>query len=150
YFKTQDLWPTWFGPTGPDPLSRAQLGGSGTTTVSYAAFADLTYELTPKWFFTAGARYSRDEVQDSFYNNTAFAVAPLVPYSRVDAPDLNDDHITPRFVLRYEPTDTSSIYASYTRGYKAGIIDVGGGNTHHVQPEDIEAYEVGYKFDNHA
>ena len=58
--------------------------------------------------------------------------------------------VTPRLVLRYKPDDHSSIYASYTKGYKAGILDVGGGTGDRVNPEDINAFEVGYKYDDRA
>jgi iron complex outermembrane receptor protein len=49
-------------------------------------------------------------------------------------------------VLRYKPTDSSSVYASYTRGYKAGILNVGGSSQKPVEPETNDAFEVGYKF----
>ena len=52
-------------------------------------------------------------------------------------------------VLRYKPTDEMSIYASYSKGYKAAFLDLGGGVTNRtVKPEKIDAYEVGLKFDN--
>jgi len=51
-------------------------------------------------------------------------------------------------VLRYKPSEDSSIYASYTRGYKAGILNVGGLSQEPIKPETIDAFEGGYKFDN--
>ena len=61
---------------------------------------------------------------------------------------LKKDTVTPRVVLRYKPTDESSVYASFTRGYKAGILNVGGLSQQPVKPETINAYEVGYKYDD--
>lgn len=60
------------------------------------------------------------------------------------------DRITPRLVLRYEPNDVSSIYASYTQGYKAPILNVGGGQLEdiNVDAEEINSYEVGYKYES--
>lgn len=140
YFSNKDIWRTRFGtPTPANPLASIALGGSGTTTKTYAAFADLTYEITPQLFVTAGARYSHDVVDDPYY---------IAPFSGVQTfvPNLKDDKVTPRFVLRYKPSEESSIYASFTMGYKAGILDVGGATGNIVKPEDIKSYEVGYKY----
>ena len=76
---------------------------------------------------------------------------------QIKVPSINSTKATPRAVLRYALTDDSSVYASYTEGYKAAILDVGGScqdsfdnfKCNNVQPEDVHAYEVGYKFDNH-
>jgi iron complex outermembrane receptor protein len=58
-------------------------------------------------------------------------------------------------VVRYKPTDQTSIYASFTKGYKAAISDVGGScqipltnyTCNDVKPEDVNAYEVGFKYE---
>lgn len=128
--------------------TRVRAGGSGTRTSSYAAFLDATYEITPKLFITAGARYSHDSVTNAYYcqPGTGCTVAPKVP-------DISGDKVTPRVVVRYKPSEESSIYASYTKGYKAAIIDVGGSCQagpafvcNDVKPEDVDAFEVGFKY----
>lgn len=142
YLNTDDEWKTLIGTPGPQaPFAGIPLGGSGTTTESYAAFADLTYELMPNLFLTAGARYSHDVVKNAFF---------IVPFSGVQTPvpELTGDRVTPRVVLRYKPTDQSSVYASFAMGYKAGILDVGGSTGNRVRPEEINAFEVGYKYDD--
>ncbi len=71
-------------------------------------------------------------------------------------PSINSTKTTPRAVLRYALTDNSSVYASFAEGYKAAILDVGGScqdsfdnyMCNNVNPEDVHAYEVGYKFEN--
>ena len=50
-------------------------------------------------------------------------------------------------MLRYKPTEESSVYASYARGYKAGILNVGGDSERPVAPETNDAFEVGYKYE---
>ena len=130
-------------------------GGSGTNTQTIAAFLDATYEITPNLFLTAGLRYSHDSVTDAYYNVGA-SVNPLA--------SISSNHLTPRAVLRYKPNDQSSIYASYTQGYKSSVIDAGGTCQNptniptpqnptgagfvcnNVQPEKIHAYEIGYKY----
>lgn len=142
YFTNKDAWRTRLGtPTATDRLASIPLGGSGTDTRSYAAFADLTYAITPQLFLTAGARYSHDVVDSAYY---------IMPFSatRTYVPDLKKDKVTPRVVLRFKPSEESSIYASFTKGYKAGILDVGGNTGNRVEPEDINAYEAGFKYDD--
>ncbi|MCI4592030.1 TonB-dependent receptor [Sphingobium sp. BYY-5] len=142
YFRNRDHWGTRLGqPSAADPLASIAMGGSGTDTRSYAAFADATYTLADRLFLTVGARYSHDEVRDPYY---------IVPFSgvRTYVPVLKGDKVTPRAVLRFKPSEESSVYASYSKGYKAGILDVGGNTGNRVAPEDIDAYEVGFKFDD--
>jgi len=158
YFQISDQWDVYASFASPF----IPFGGSTTTTTSYAAFVDGTYQIADRWYVTAGARYSNDTVSDaSFRTNqsTTFYEGPngeIIPVDRnvtppgstINVDDLHNDSVTPRFVLRYEPNDVSSIYASYTRGYKAGILNVGGLSQQPVAPEEINAYEIGYKFDN--
>jgi iron complex outermembrane receptor protein len=139
-----------FGPFPYIPLSngRVPFGGSSTTTQSYAYYLDGTYELIPnKFYFTAGARLSHDIVDNAYWNSTYFR-------TRNYQPSISSNKVTPRAVFRYKPTDRSSVYASFSEGYKARIIDVGGScqdppayKCNPIQPEDVYAYEVGYKFE---
>lgn len=156
YFQVRDTWDVGasfaLAPFLP-------FGGSSTNTKSYAAFADLTYQVSDRFFITAGARYSHDVVGDAYFRTNFTTTSYLgpngesipftgAPETPIPVNDLKNDSITPRVVLRYKPTADSSIYASYTRGYKAGILNVGGLSQEPIKPEKIDAFEVGYKFDN--
>lgn len=156
YNQTRDTWDVnaAFGGT---PFG--DFGGSSTMTKSYAAFADLTYEFGDRFFITLGGRYSRDIVTDAYFKTNFTTVAyegsngqsipsTVAPETKIFAEDLKNDSLTPRLVLRYKPSADSSIYGSYTRGYKAGILNVGGLSLQPVSPEEINAFELGYKFDN--
>jgi len=120
------------GPLIPGP-------GSNTDTVSAAVFADATYQLTDKFFITGGLRYSHDEVKDVYQIN--------FDQSHTTAPNVTGNKVIPRVVLRYAFTPDSSVYASYTQGYKGTIYDLGGAvPLHPVQPESMNAFEIGYKY----
>ena len=120
--------------------------GSSSTSQSIAAYADLTYEVTPKLFITAGLRYAHDSEGD-VRSQAAFSVNNNATQANLDT--VKGNRFTPRAVLRYKPTDQMSIYASYSKGYKAAFLDLGGGVTNRtVKPEKIDAYEAGVKFDN--
>ncbi len=162
-FGNVDTYLTFADVSGGVPISPpARIGGSSTNTQSFAAFVDATYELTPRLFLTAGARYSHDEVIDAYFNSATFpANVTHDPSIGFPVPSIRSNHVTPRAVIRFKPDDRSSLYASFTEGYKASIIDVGGscqdsssnfGNPpftcNPIKPEKIDSYEVGYKFDN--
>lgn len=157
YFSNKDRYQTFYDMGGAfrDPTGPNRAGGSSTTTKSYAAFIDATYELTPQLFVTAGARYAHDTVTNaSFVRGPATNRVPgLVETFAI--PSIKNDKVTPRFVLRYKPTEQASIYASYTQGYKSAVIDAGGTCQNppdfvcnDIEPEQVHAYEVGAKFSN--
>jgi len=163
YFTNRDAWQTYIDTAtqvrSNTPLTAGgnRLGGSGTETESFAEFGDVTYELTPQWFVTVGARFSHDNVVNAYYNPNPGN--PLFPNSNTNIPvaSIDGNKVTPRAVVRYKPTDQSSIYASFSEGYKAAIIDVGGScqdgpafKCNPIKPETVDAYEVGYKFETHG
>ncbi len=126
--------------------SRSFEFGSSSVSQSIAAYADLTYEVSPKFFITAGARYAHDWQKD--VRSQAF-FQPNVIATPANLDTVKGDRVTPRVVLRYKPTEEMSVYASYSKGYKAAFLDLGGGTTNRtVKPEKIDAFEVGLKFDN--
>lgn len=129
--------------------------GSSTTSTSLAAYADGTYEVISDWFLTAGVRYSHDTVSKAYYQTDIGAPAPgpggvpQLPVADVPVGGIDGNKVTPRAVVRWKPTDASSLYASYTEGYKAAVLNVGCGCATANVPatdEKINAYEVGYKY----
>jgi iron complex outermembrane receptor protein len=106
-------------------------------TDSYSAFADGTYRIIDNLFLTGGVRLEDEKAIGSFDSI-------LSGYSTTSA-NKTFRSVTPRAVLRYELTPHSNLYASYSRGYKAGVFNATGLSTTPVNPETINAYEVGYK-----
>ncbi|WP_417621319.1 TonB-dependent receptor [Parasphingorhabdus sp.] len=154
YFRVRDTWDV-DASFGLAPFF--DFGGSSTTTTSYAAFLDVTYELTDRLFLTAGGRYSHDIVDDAYFTANPFTTSYIgpndetvpfngAPGTRIAVDKLKNDSFTPRAAIRFKPDERSSLYASYTRGYKAGILNVGGLSQQPVEPEEIDAFELGYKY----
>lgn len=141
YFQNRDTYETFVDNTG-----RVPLGGSSTLTRSYAAFADVTWEFSPQLFLTAGGRLAHDEIDDAYFIRPFSGVRTFVTDAQAAA--VRGEKFTPRVVLRYKPTEDSSLYASYSKGYKAGILDVGASTGNPVSPEDVDAFEIGYKYDD--
>ncbi|WP_230291375.1 TonB-dependent receptor [Croceicoccus sp. Ery5] len=148
YLFNSDRYETYVDNGVAQGFGRFRLGGSEAPTRSYAAFIDATYEVTPSLFVTAGLRYAHDTIEDAYYN---------VGTDEFYVDDVKGDKFTPRLVVRYKPGDSSSIYASYAKGYKAAILDVGGScqnppdfSCNDISPEDVDAFELGFKTDNGA
>ncbi len=91
----------------------------------WAGYIDATYAFSEQFDVGAGLRYSRD-VKD-------FGIQGLAPVSQLgnafalgfNSTDFltakdNWDALTPRFILRYRPNDDWLVFASATRGFKAG------------------------------
>ncbi len=186
-FENKDIYKTFFSDVGaavlspfvaipgvampgvpfPTPL---RIGGSGTTVRTIAGFLDATYEISPQLFLTAGARYSHDSVTGAYFNGFSApdGLAPGDATFPHKLKSISGNKLTPRVVLRYKPSDQSSIYASYTQGFKSAIIDAGGTCQNpvnlptpenptgagficsNIKPEKINAYEIGYKYSGHG
>lgn len=61
----------------------------------------------------------------------------------------SSSRISGRFIIDWKPTDKSLVYASYSRGYRAGTFNglaYGSANqVYFVPPEQVNAYEAGIK-----
>jgi iron complex outermembrane receptor protein len=137
-----------------------QSAASGATSESIAGFADATWEAIDNLFLTAGVRYTHDTQKDVYYINSARIAPPAIPLAKVPIPSIHNSKITPRAVIRYELSRASSVYASFSQGYKSAILNVGAGplplvngslkQTYYISPETIDAFEVGYKYSTRA
>lgn len=112
---------------------------------AYGAYLQGTFDLTSTVKLTAGARYNYEHRKG-------------VGYFRFDAIGINIptdvskgwSSITPKALIEYRPTDTTMVYASVTKGFKSGVINVGSTDAA-VNPETVWSYEAGFKqklFDN--
>ena len=136
----------------------------------FAAFVDLTYEVSDTFDVSFGLRYSKDK--KTFDNNAlpvTSALGPFFTYSVTTNGALQDtkswDAFTPRFIVRWRPSDDHTFFASATRGFKAGGFGsfgfsptatgpaIGAGDVLQpgdAVPDDFDAerlwsYEVGHK-----
>jgi outer membrane receptor protein involved in Fe transport len=129
---------------------------------SYAVFGEVYWDINDELKFTGGLRWSNDTktAQDML---PQFLLTTPVPLGTQDAFDsirfrtasISSSAVTGRALLQWTPTtsfsDATMIYASYSRGYKAGGINPGfvegtiAGATTSFQPEYINAFEIGTK-----
>jgi iron complex outermembrane recepter protein len=124
--------------------------GGPLESQSYALFGEATYSFGGRLDLSAGLRYFEDRVtQRTTLDDGAAPVEPLNIEARFDS-------LTPRAVLAWHPTERSTIYASYSQGFRSGFpVDpsgvtslLGPGAEEFVQPvhEDLLTnYEIGMK-----
>jgi len=114
-------------------------------TRSYAVFGEGKYELTDKLNLTVGLRYTEESRKF-----TGFALSATgAPLPSV-AVKTKFNELTPRAILQYELSPHANVYASYSKGFKSGVFNtsgVGAANLVPVEPETIDAYEIGAKAD---
>lgn len=136
--------------TLPPPLARLRVDRfAEQTATSYAAFAQATANLTDTTRVTAGFRYSVDEIGITA-RDIAAANNPLGPEgSVVGSADQKKTFKSPtwRLAIDQDIGDRALVYASYSRGFKAGQYNVNSYAQAAVRPEELDAFEVGLKSD---
>jgi len=106
-------------------------------TRAYAAFGDVTFQASERLKLIGGIRYSRDEVR----------VGQLTACPGA-AGEFTFESVTPRAGLQYDLDADRNIYATVSRGFKAGGVNpyaCPGGVFDEYEPEKITSYEAGLK-----
>lgn len=125
-------------------------------TTSVAVFAHTETLLADSWNLIAALRYTSDEIgfdggtfivnRDDDYTGDAtfFSETPLLQDD-----EISTDEITGKLGIEYLAADDWMAYASYSRGYKAGVWNgfwtYLEGDHNATDPEFIDAYEIGFK-----
>lgn len=106
-------------------------------TKAYAGFGEVSYEFTDRLTAIAGIRYSWEEksARGSLFS------APAADLG--NSPDW--DAWTPRLSLRYALNEDTNVYATYSEGFKSGVIESVSGTGDIADPEELRAYEIGIK-----
>jgi iron complex outermembrane receptor protein len=154
YFKekTQTPYALDYFP-GPGAASQVTAADAGLDILSYAAYADGTYNITDRLSFSAGARFSREKKSFIRYDGVGISrytpgYIETVPLTRL-AFDLKRqwDSVSPRASLNYKFSPDIFGYATISKGDKSGGFSFSGGGTADVSfdPEKVIAYEIGLK-----
>lgn len=134
---------------------------SGTVkTKSYAAFADVSFDITDQLKISGGLRYTKDDktgtvfrrnftgIRSPIFGNSA-AVPGLIRTDYTN--DRSFKKLTPRVSVSYQPDEDLNFYASYGKGFKSGGFDMRGDaiftptTVNGYEPETIDSYELGMK-----
>ena len=128
----------------------------GFELTSIALFTDLTWHVNDRFDLTLGGRYTSDDVTNTFlpFGVTGSPRWPndLVPTAEISGEE-NFSDLSPRLALSYDLTDEATLYATVSKGYKAGgfSLDRNGNDNSAVnetfEPEVLTNFEVGVKSD---
>jgi len=88
---------------------------------SYAAFGQFTLKATEKLSLTAGIRYSRDD-KSANSSRTDAGANPVTGY--FGSGKGSWDNFSPRFAIEYQWSPTLMTYASITKGFRSGGINI--------------------------
>jgi len=114
---------------------------SNSSDVSTAIFGEGIWHIDPRVSLTLGARYTHETV----YNNSFYTSGTTVLNSVNGTAAFNN--FSPRLSLLYLATDQVNLYATVSRGFKAGGIEAQPppATNDVYKPEILTNYEVGVK-----
>ena len=134
--QAQPYFDTLLGAQGAPPGTAAAPEGLWhdaafpATSDSYAAFTHWDFDLTHRLGLIVGARYSYDDKTGAYQRlfftdlpNAAFRVLGAQPGPEFDA-SYDDSALTGTLGLRYQIADSTMGYATYSRGYKSGGVNI--------------------------
>lgn len=138
-----------------DRLARVLLDGD-LSVDAYAAFANITLDVTDRLSLRLAGRYS-DESRDLV--NEFRSAGPFVPTNLPNpAPPLPNSEampfdsingswtdFSPEAGIDWRMSDKVRAYFTYAEGFKSGNAEIGNNNPSFVEPEDVRNFEVGFK-----
>lgn len=126
------------------------IDGSLQDTTSMAAFGQLTYAITDSTNVTGGVRYTKDKREYGAHFFVGLSGLPqlgLIEAAPANAFDDSETYSEPTWRLAVDHLFSDNIrgYMSYNRGFKSGIYNVTAPGQTPVDPELLDAYEIGIK-----
>jgi iron complex outermembrane receptor protein len=111
-------------------------------TKAVAGFGEATWNVTPSLHLIGGLRYSWESKRGSgsILGGTEFEFGGHPSW----------DSWTPRLSLRYDVSSSTNIYATYSKGFKSGVLESVNLSNDVANPETLQAYEVGVKYGSPA
>jgi len=124
------------------PLDEIQIWGTQKSK-SYAAFGQVTPEIATGTHLTLGARYTKDDraVTGSTLGMVGPETLPLASASQ----STSWARPTWRVALDHQFTPDIMGYISDDRGFKSGVYNLGSYASAPVNPEVLDAYQLGVK-----
>ncbi|WP_295801747.1 TonB-dependent receptor [uncultured Microbulbifer sp.] len=119
--------PAGFSDASEGKWSDVDMPADSTT---YAAFTHWNLDVTDRFGLTVGARYSVDEKEGAMVRNH-FSDAPTAVFRLLQVqpgPEyrdtFEDSAVSGSLAARYQISEDMMAYASYSRGYKAGGVNI--------------------------
>jgi len=123
---------------------------------AWAVFADAIFEISDKVELDVAIRYDEDKRENTTVTPEAFLPAGTPPGSSGQVRTHTWSEPQPKITLRYSPSETTTIYGGYSRGFRSGgfnqtgvgaVADANGiaGVNDLFQAEVADTAEIGVK-----
>lgn len=111
---------------------------------SWAAYGELGYKFTDELQLTGGLRYFHDSSVSQALSPSALGPVSLDPFKA------KFNAMTPRVVLQWRPDSDRTFYASYSQGFRSGVVQneevtIVAPQFPAAEPDRLHNYEVGAK-----
>ncbi|WP_168371702.1 TonB-dependent receptor [Sphingomonas sp. Leaf357] len=110
-------------------------------TEAIAAFGEITYNVTPELHLTGGLRYNTERKDFHYQQLILGGVTNTTVYDQAR----RWNSATYRAVARYDLAPNANVYVSVSNGFKSGVFNGYSPTNPAVNPEKIQAYEIGAK-----
>jgi iron complex outermembrane receptor protein len=121
---------------------------------AWAVFGDVTWAINDKLELDAALRYDEDRRENTTETPPAFLPDPAASTGEVRTATFSEPQ--PKFTLRYKPSDNTTLYGGWSRGFRSGgfnqtgvgaVADTAGiaGVNDLFQAEVADTWEVGFK-----
>ncbi len=114
----------------PNPLGLFETNDARGRYRGFAAYADASWEVLPGVMLNAGLRYTYDRKNFGLRINPVDSdLGPFFVFGYITDPAVDNgfitearhwDQLTPRVTARWEMSEKATVWASVTKGYKAG------------------------------
>ncbi len=137
------------GPTSQNPTLTAFQDENDQK--AYAFFGQFNFDITDQLELSAAIRYDKDKRKQTDVAPPAFSTTSGLSRERTF------DSFQPKVTLRYSINDSSSVYASYAKGFRSGGFNQNGVRARALltdpntlvqddyKQEDSTGYEIGWK-----
>jgi iron complex outermembrane receptor protein len=133
----------FFGSTPGIEVNQANTLNSGA-----AIFAQVDYSILPSLIFTTGCRFDLETRKAEVSRYRVDEQNNVLSYSYpVTNKQKQYTALSPKLILKFNFTSSHSIYVSYTRGFRAGGINLFSKKVeyNYFDPEYSDNYEFGHK-----
>lgn len=90
---------------------------------AWAVFANATFEISDQFEIDAAVRYDEDKRRNTTETPTAFLPQPPPPEPQAFTGQVRSktwSETQPKVTLRWQPTDTVTVYGGWSRGFRSG------------------------------
>ena len=121
----------------------------GSTFKNFAVFGQGTININERFRLIAGLRYTADKLAVFHSRTTALAGPGIQPSFGPFASSTSNDNWSGKAGAQFDLVPESTLYATYSRGYKGPAYNVffnlTATGTNIIEPETADSYEVGLK-----